>query len=89
MADSIADSIGDHPVAMAYLLGNWATDCRAFAIAGLRGHHRLISSMFDISRPTDYPATAVALRSVSMVVNRLVGMGLKTYINILRHCALH
>ena len=33
--------------------------------------------MFDISLPTDLLATAVAQRPVGVVVNRLVGMGLK------------
>ena len=34
--------------------------------------------MFDISPPTRRPATAVARRRVGAVVNRLVGMGLKS-----------
>ena len=31
---AVADSSTDHPVGMAYLLGNWATDRQALAVAG-------------------------------------------------------
>ena len=62
---------------MAYLLGNRANDRRAITVARQRGYRQLISSMFDISPPTDHLATAVALRPVAAVVNRLVGVGLK------------
>ena len=61
--------IADHQVGMAFLLGNWANDCRATRIVGRLDDRRLISSMFDISLPTGRSATAV-------VVNRLVGIGL-------------
>ena len=45
-------------------------------IAGrLLGDHSH-SRMFDISLPTDRPATTVARQSVGMFVNLLVGMGL-------------
>ena len=64
---------------MAYLLDDWATDCQATAGNGRRGDRQLISSMFDVS-----PAMAVARRSVSVVVNRLVGMGLYQEHNILK-----
>ena len=50
--------MADHPVGMAYLLGDWATDRKATAVAGRQGDHWLISSMFDISSPTDRPATS-------------------------------
>ena len=63
----ILPKVSDHPVGMAYLLGDWA---------GRLDDRRLISSMFNISPQTDCPATAVARRSVGVVVNRLVGMGL-------------
>ena len=62
----------ENSVGMAYLLGDWATDRWAIAVRECR----LISSMFDISPPTDHPATAFARRSVGLVVNDLVGMGL-------------
>ena len=45
--------VANLPVGMAYLLGNWATDRRAIAVAGKLGDRRLISSMFDISLPTN------------------------------------
>ena len=77
MADSMVDSMADHPVSMAYLLGDRATGCRVISVAGCREDRRLISSMFDISLPTDHPATAVTWRSVGVFVNRLVGMDLK------------
>ena len=44
---------------MAYLLGDWATERRAITVVGQR-EDRLISSMFDISPPTDRPATTVS-----------------------------
>ena len=59
------NSSADHPVGIAYLLGNWATDHWATTVAGQLDYCRLISSMFDISLPTDRPATAVAWRSVA------------------------
>ena len=68
--------IANHPVGMAFLLGNWATERWATRIAGRLNDHRLISFMFDISLPTGRSATAVAQRQVGMVVNHLVGMGL-------------
>ena len=67
---------------MAYLLGNWATD--HWGVAGesaaeqLQGDHRqLISSMFDISLPTDPPAMAVARQSVAQQQRYAMGMALK------------
>ena len=65
---------------MSYLSGNWATDHRATAVAGRLGDRRLISSMFDFLPLTGRQATAVAWQPVSVVVNHLVGMGLKQYI---------
>ena len=56
----MADSIADPPVGMAFILGDWASDCRAIAVTGRLGDRRLISSMFDISLPTDRSAMAVA-----------------------------
>ena len=65
-----------HPVGMAYLLSYWATDRLAITVAGLWEDHQLISSMFDISLPTDCPATAVAQQSVIQEESSLVGMAL-------------
>ena len=65
MADSSADSSTDHPVGMAYLLGNWATD------------HRAISCMFDVSLLTDGPATAITQPRVTWQQGFPVGMALK------------
>ena len=76
MANSIADSIADHPVDMTYLLSYWATDSLATPVAELWEDHRLISSMFDISLLTSCSVMAVAWQSVGVFVNRLVGMGL-------------
>ena len=72
----IANSIADHPVGMAYLLGNWPTDHQATSIAGQLDDRRFISSIFDISPSTGRSATVVARQQVGVVVNRLVGMGL-------------
>ena len=66
-----ADSIANHPVVRAYILGEWATDHWVIAVA-----RRLISSMFDISPPTDHLATAIARRSVAQGESNLVGMAL-------------
>ena len=49
--------IADHPVGMAFLLGNWATDRRVTRIAGRLDDHQLISNMFDISLPTGRSTT--------------------------------
>ena len=74
MADSSTDSSADCPVGMAYLLGDWATDRRATE------RRQLISSMFDISLPTDRPATAIAQRSVAQGHNNQVGMAFTEYL---------
>ena len=55
VVESTDNSTADHTVCMAYLSGNWATECRAIGVAGRLGDRRLISSMFYISRPTDCP----------------------------------
>ena len=63
-------SAGDS-VFMAYLLGDWATDGQAIAVAGGTGRPPTYIKHVLISSPTDRRAT-----TISMVVNRLVGMGL-------------
>ena len=68
----ITDAIADHPVGMAYLLGDWATDHRVTAVTWRREDHRLISSMFDISLPTSRPSMADARQQ-----SHPVGMALK------------
>ena len=67
---------------MAYLLGNWATNHWAIAIAGRLGNRRLISNMLDISLATIRPATAVARRSATQGQSNLVGMALYTDMGI-------
>ena len=67
-ADSTANSIADHPVGMAYLLGNWNR--------WASGSPQLISSMFD-SPLTDRSVTAVALRLAAQRQSNQVGMALK------------
>ena len=59
-ADSMADSIADHPVGMAYSLGGWETDHRATATDGRWGDCRPISSIFDVSLATGSSATEVS-----------------------------
>ena len=66
----MADSMADHPVGMAYLLGDLATDRWATAFAGRQGDRRLISSMFDISPPTDCPVTWRQRDPVGMALYR-------------------
>ena len=77
MAHSIADSLGNRPVGMAYLLGTCAPDRRVIAFAEQLGGCLLISRMFGFSLLNSLPAKAVAQRPVGAVGNRLVGMGLK------------
>ena len=55
-ADSMIDSIVDHTVGMAYLLGDWVTNKRATRIAGRLDDRQFISSMFDNSSRTHCPA---------------------------------
>ena len=73
MADSIADSIANRPVAMAYLLAYWVTDCWVTFIARRREDCPLISSKFDISLPTDCPVTGVTQQSVPRGESNLLG----------------
>ena len=68
MADFSTDSVADLPVGIAYLLGNWATDRRATAVAGRLGDHRLISNMFDQWLRTEQPSGYAPLEYMHALV---------------------
>ena len=72
-----ADSTADCPVSMAYLLGDWATDCSAIAVARRPGDRRLNQTCLIFHRRLVARRRPSAADSVAQGHADSVGMGLK------------